>query len=175
MTGTTHKFIDTPWVYTHTPTQKADISSVIVSAGKGQQENLDRESEIRTWGGAGNDGGAELLASQAPQEEDDDDQAKVEDEEESATVEWESEGEPEEDEEASDTEEGESEGEHEGVGADGDAELPVSQASQEEDDDDPDKVEDDEASAEGHRGRSLGGGQREALLIRSRQGSLRLG
>ena len=116
MTGTTHKFIDTPWVYTHTPTQKADISSAIVSAGKGQQENLDRESEIRLWGGAGNDGGAELLASQAPQEEDVDspdteedeeqeedngDQATVEDEEGSATVEWASEGEHEEDEETS--------------------------------------------------------------------------
>jgi hypothetical protein len=82
LTGTTHKFIDTPWVYTHTPTQKADISSVIVSAGKGQQENLDRESEIRTWGGAGNDGGAELLASQAPQEEDVDSPDTEEDEEE---------------------------------------------------------------------------------------------
>ena len=33
---------------------------------------LDWKSEIRTWGGAGDDGSAELLASQAPQEEDDD-------------------------------------------------------------------------------------------------------
>ena len=82
MTGTTLKFIDTPCVCTHTPTQKADISSAIVSAGKGQQENLDRESEIRTWGGAGNDGGAELLASQAPQEEDVDSPDTEEDEEE---------------------------------------------------------------------------------------------
>ena len=62
LTGTTHKFIDTPWVCTQSPTQEADISSAIVSAGKGPQENLDRESEIRTWGVAGNDGGAELLA-----------------------------------------------------------------------------------------------------------------
>ena len=99
----------------------------------------------------------------------------MEDEEASATVEWESEGEHEEDEEASASEEGESEGTHESVGADGGEELPVSQASQEDDDDDSDKVEDDEASAEGHRGRSLGGGQREALRIRSRQGSRRLG
>ncbi len=94
-------------------------------------------------GGCGCRRGAELHASQAPQEEDDDgpdkvedeeepqeegddDQAKVEDEEDSANVEWESEGEHEEDEEAAATEEGESKGEHEGVGADGDAELPVS-------------------------------------------------
>ena len=106
------KFIDAPWVCTHAPNPGADTSSAIVSAGKGPQETLDRESEIRTWGGAGADGGAELHASQAPQEEDDDgpdkvedeeepqeedddDQAKVEDEEESATVEWESEGEKE--------------------------------------------------------------------------------
>ena len=70
LAGTTLKFIDTPWVGTHAPTPEADISSAIVSVGKGPQENLDRESEIRTWGGAGNDGGAELLASQAPQGED---------------------------------------------------------------------------------------------------------
>ena len=70
LTRTTHKFIDAPWVCTHAPTTQADISSAIVSVGKGPQENLDRESEIRLWGGAGNDGGAELLASQAPQEED---------------------------------------------------------------------------------------------------------
>jgi hypothetical protein len=115
-------------MHTRVSNPGADTSSAIVSAGKGPQETLDRESEIRTWGGAGADGGAELLASQAPQEEDDDgpdkvedeeepqeeddgDQATVEDQEESATVEWESEGEHEEDEEASDTEEGESEGE----------------------------------------------------------------
>ena len=88
-------------------------------------------------GDAGNDGGAEILASQAPQEEDvdspdteedeeepqeedDGDQATVEDEEESATVEWASEGEHEEDEEASASEEGESQGAHESVGADSD-------------------------------------------------------
>jgi hypothetical protein len=83
LTGTTHKFIDAPWVGTHAPTPEADISSAIVSVGKGPQENLDRESEIRTWGGAGNGGGVELLASQdEPQEEDDGDQATAEDEEE---------------------------------------------------------------------------------------------
>ena len=70
LTGTTLKFIDAPWVGTHASTPEADISSAIVSVGKGPQENLDRESEIRTWGGAGNGGGAELLASQAPQGED---------------------------------------------------------------------------------------------------------
>ena len=96
-------------MHTRVSNPGADTSSAIVSAGKGPQETLDRESEIRTWGGAGADGGAELHASQAPQEEDDDgpdkvedeeepqeedddDQAKVEDEEESATVEWESVG-----------------------------------------------------------------------------------
>jgi len=67
LTGT--RFIDAPWVGTQASTPEADISSTIVSAGKGPQENLDRESEIRTWGGADNGGGAELLASQdEPQE-----------------------------------------------------------------------------------------------------------
>ena len=47
-----------------------------------QETSLDWKSEIRTWGGAGAGGSAELLASQAPQEEDDDDPEKVEDEEE---------------------------------------------------------------------------------------------
>jgi hypothetical protein len=64
-------FIDAPWVCTLASTPGADIIS-IVSAGKGPQETLDWKSEIRAWGGAGADGGAELLASQAPQEEDDD-------------------------------------------------------------------------------------------------------
>ena len=49
---------------------------------KGPQETSDWKSEIRTWGGAGAGGSAELLASQAPQEDDDDDPEKVEDEEE---------------------------------------------------------------------------------------------
>jgi hypothetical protein len=70
LTGTRHIFIDAPGVGTHALTPEADISSAIVSVGKGPQENLDRESEIRTWGDAGNGGGAELLASQAPQGED---------------------------------------------------------------------------------------------------------
>ena len=69
-------------MHTRVSNPGADTSSAIVSAGKGPQETLDRESEIRTWGGAGADCGAELLASQAPQEEDDDGPDKVEDEEE---------------------------------------------------------------------------------------------
>ena len=55
-------FIDAPWVCTHASTPGADTSSAIVSAGKGPQETLDWKSEIRTWGGAGADGSAELLA-----------------------------------------------------------------------------------------------------------------
>ena len=56
-------------IHEHCVIPEADISSAIVSVGKGPQENLDRESEIRTWGGADNGGGAELLASQdEPQE-----------------------------------------------------------------------------------------------------------
>ena len=91
-------------------------------------------------------GSAELLASQAPQEEDDDDPDKVEDEE---APQEEDDDDPAkvEDEEASATEEGESEGKHEGAGADSGAGLPVLQASQEEDDDASDKVQDEEASA----------------------------
>jgi len=77
-----NNFIDAPWVCTHASTPGADTISAIVSAGKGPQETSDWKSEIRTWGGAGADGSAELLASQAPQEEDDDDLDKVEDEEE---------------------------------------------------------------------------------------------
>ena len=78
-------------MHTRVSNPGADTSSAIVSAGKGPQETLDRESEIRTWGGAGADGGAELLASQAPQEEDDDGPDKVEDDEASASEEeaWE--------------------------------------------------------------------------------------
>ena len=75
-------FIDAPWLCTHASAPGADTSSAIVSAGKGPQETLDIKGEIRTWGGVGADGGAELLASQAPQEEDDDGPDKVEDEEE---------------------------------------------------------------------------------------------
>ena len=108
--------------------------------------NLRWKSEIRTWEGAGADDGAELLASQAPQEEDDDDPDKAEDEKEPQE---EDDDDPAkvEDEEASATEEGESEGKHEGAGADSGAGLPVLQASQEEDDDASDKVQDEEASA----------------------------
>jgi len=51
LTGTTLKFIDAPWVGTHASTPEADISSAIVSVGKGPQENLGRESEIRMGGG----------------------------------------------------------------------------------------------------------------------------
>ena len=64
LTGKTHKFIDAPWVGTHASTPEADISSAIVSIGKGPQENLDGESEILTWGSAGGVGGVELLALQ---------------------------------------------------------------------------------------------------------------
>jgi hypothetical protein len=104
--GTRHIFIDAPWVGTRSSTPGADISSAFVSVGKGPQENLDRESEFRTWGGAGN-GGVEPLAPQdEPQEEDDGDQATVEDEEEHATLEWASEGEHEEEEAASASEAG---------------------------------------------------------------------
>ena len=62
LTGTTFKFIDTPWVGTHASTPEADISSDIVSVGKGPQENLVRDSEIRTGAGADGGGGMELLA-----------------------------------------------------------------------------------------------------------------
>ena len=81
------------------------------------QETSDWKSEIRTWGGAGAGGSAELLASQAPQEEDDDDPEKVEDEEEPQEEDDDDQAKVE-DEDASATEEWESEGEHEGVGAD---------------------------------------------------------
>ncbi len=150
LTGTTLKFIDAPWVGTHTSTPEADISSAIVRVGKGPQENLDRVSEIWMGGCADDDGGTQLLAApwqDEPQEEDAGDQAPAEDKEEPATVEGESEGEHEEDEEPSATEAGGSEGSNESGGADGDEELPVSQASQEDDDDDPATVEDDAASA----------------------------
>ena len=141
-------FIDALWVGTRASNPGADTSSANASVGKGPQENLDRESESRTWGVAGIGGGVEPLAPQdEPQEEDDGGQATVEDEEEHATMEWALEGEHEEDEEASASEAGESERTHESVGADGDEELPVTQASQEDDDDDPAKVEDDAASA----------------------------
>ena len=56
MTGTTHKFIDTPWVCTHASNPGAEISNAMVSAGKGPQETLDRKLEIWTWEGAGADG-----------------------------------------------------------------------------------------------------------------------
>jgi len=116
LAGTTLKFIDTPWVGTHAPTPEADISSAIVSVGKGPQENLDRESEIRMGGGADDDGGMELAAQDEPQEED---QAPAEDEEEPDTVEGESEGEHEEDEEPSATEAGGPEGSNESGGTGG--------------------------------------------------------
>ncbi len=117
LAGTTLKFIDTPWVGTHAPTPEADISIAIVSVGKGPQENLDRESEIRMGGGADDDGGMELLAAQdEPQEED---QAPAEEEEEPDTVEGESEGEHEEDEEPSATEAGGPEGSNESGGTGG--------------------------------------------------------
>jgi hypothetical protein len=51
LTKITLKFIDMPWVGTHAWTPEVDISSDIVIVGKGPQENLDRESEIRTGGG----------------------------------------------------------------------------------------------------------------------------
>ena len=40
-------------IHEHCVIPEADISSAIVSVGKGPQENLNRESEIRTGGGAG--------------------------------------------------------------------------------------------------------------------------
>jgi hypothetical protein len=43
-------------------TPEADISSAIVSVRKGPQENLVRDSEIRTGAGADGGGGMELLA-----------------------------------------------------------------------------------------------------------------
>ena len=118
LAGTTLKFIDTPWVGTHAPTPEADISSAIVSVGKGPQENLDRVSKIWMGGGADDDcGGMELLtAKDEPQEED---QAPAEDEEEPDTVEGEAEGEHEEDEEPSATEAGGPEGSNESGGTGG--------------------------------------------------------
>jgi hypothetical protein len=88
LTRTTLKFIVVPWIGTHASTPEADISSAIVSVGKGPQENLDRVSKIWMGGGADDDcGGMELLtAKDEPQEEDACDQAPAEGEEEPSTV-----------------------------------------------------------------------------------------
>jgi len=85
LSGTRHIFIDAQWVGTRASNPGADPSSANVSGGKGPQENLVRDSEIRTGGVADGGGGTELLASQdEPHEEEAGDQAPAEEEEEPA-------------------------------------------------------------------------------------------
>jgi len=98
-------FIDAQWVGTHASNPGADTSSANDSVGKGPQENLVRDSEIRTGGVADGGGGTGLLAPQdEPHEEEAGEQATAEEEEGPATGERAAEGEHEEDEEVSATE-----------------------------------------------------------------------
>jgi hypothetical protein len=64
LSRTRHIFINEPWVGTRSSTPGADTNSAIANVGKGQQENLVRDSEIRTGGVADGGGGTELLALQ---------------------------------------------------------------------------------------------------------------
>jgi hypothetical protein len=156
LAGNTLKHIDAQRVCTHTSTPEADFSSANASVGKGPQEKLVRDSEIRTGVGADGGGGTELIASQDEPHEEEPvfDQAPAEEEEDPASEEWTAEGEHEEDEEAPATEASGSEGGNESASADGDEERPVSQASE---DDAASAIEEDDGEEDNERSERLFG------------------